>query len=293
MPDPPVCPICKSLDGKIDVGDDADKKQCVCSFRNNIRKRLSPEIADAPPINASPLIEVGGPGEVKADLTSENLFIKGYWSDLAPHLRLVLTIKMLHSLLYQFQIITDARLRDVYVGSESYTARSRKKRDDIETNNSLHDVIGADRELVIIRLGFLGWANKAMPGILKEAIRLRHGVSKPIWIVEEPNSIFGPGHFSYDAEVAEMISQRFSVVEIKSRVEREVVPRGVKGAHLAVTEEEGMSLDAEEAQKPQRRKFVMPEPAIQAPAPPNIDMGLLTDDGKKKKYKGKRNGGNF
>jgi len=292
MPDPPVCPICKSQDGKIDVGDDADKKQCVCSFRTNIKKRLPPDIAEAPPMNASPLLEVGGPGEVKVDLTSENLFIKGYWSDLASHLRLVLTIKMLHNLLYQFQIITDARLRDVYVGSESYTARSRKKRDDIETNNKLSDVIGGDRELVIIRLGFLGYANRAMPGILKEAILLRHAVGKPTWIIEEPNSIFGPGHFSYDAEVAELISQRFSVVEIKARVERELVPRGVKGAHLAVTEEEGMSLDTEEAPKP-RRKFVMPEPAIPAPASSTIDMGLLTDDGKKKKYKGKRNGGNF
>lgn len=289
MPDPPVCPICKSPDGKIDIGDDADKKQCVCSFRTDVKKRLPPEIAEAIPINASPLMEIGGPGEVKVDLTSENLFIKGYWSDLAPHLLLVFTVKMLKQLMYPFQIITDARLRDVYVGSESYTSRSRKKRDDIQTFNSLSDVIGGDKELVIIRLGFLGWVNKAMPGILKEAIRLRHGVGKSTWIVEEPNSIFGPGHFSYDAEVAEMISQRFSVVEIQAKVDREVVPRGVKGAHLAVTEEEGMSLDAEEAPKP-RKKFVMPEAAIQAPS--SIDMGLLTDDGKKKKFK-KRNGGNF
>jgi len=291
MPEPPVCPICKSPDGKIDVGDDADKKQCVCSFRVNIKKRLPPEIAEAAPINASPLMELGRPGEVRADLTSENLFIKGYWSELSSHLLLVFTVKMLHNLLYQFQIITDARLRDVFVGSEAYTSRSRKKRDDIQTFNSLSDVIGGDKELVIIRLGFLGWINKAMPGILKEAIRLRHAAGKPTWIVEEPNSIFGPGHFSYDAEVAEMISQRFSVVEIQSKVEREIVPRGVKGAHLAVTEEEGMSLDDEDVPKP-RKKFVMPEAAITVSTSPTIDMGLLTGEGKPKKFK-KHNGGNF
>jgi hypothetical protein len=287
MPESVVCPICKSLNGKIAIGDEDDKKQCVCSFRSDYRKRLPPEIAEAAPILVSPLLEIGGPGEVRVDLTSENLFIKGYWSDLSPHLLLVFTYKMLNHLMYPFQIITDARLRDIYVGSEAYTSRSRKKRDDIQTYNSLSDVIGGDKELVIIRLGFLGWSNKAMPGILKESIRLRHAVGKTTWIVEEPNSIFGPGHFSYDPEVAELISQRYSVVEIASTIARDVVPRGVAGAHLVIEAEEGMSLDTEESPKP-RKKFVMPPAAIQTPAKAEVDFDLLTGDGKKSK---KRKGG--
>lgn len=285
MPDPVVCPICKRLDGKIEVDEHGSTKQCVCSFRSDCRKRLPPDIAGADPIKDSPLLKIGGPGEVFVDLTTENLFIKGYWSDLAPHLLRVLTFKMLHNLMYPFQILMDSQLRDIYVGSEAYTARSRKQRDDIRTYNNLSDAIGSDKELVIIRLGFLGWHNKAMPGILKEAIRLRRGVGKATWLVEEPNSIFGPGHFSYDPEVAELISQQYSVVEIASTITREVVPRGVVGAHLALEEEEGMSLDSEEAPAKPRKKFVMPPPAITTPAKPTLDMGILTGDGKKKKFK--------
>lgn len=285
MPEPVVCPICKRSDGKIEVDEHGSTKQCVCSFRADCRKRLPPEIAGAGPIKDSPLLKIGGPGEVFSDLTSENLFIKSDWSDLAPHLLRVLTYKMLHNLMYPFQIIMDVQLKDVYVGSESYTARSRKKRDDITTYNNLSDIVGGDKELVIIRLGFLGHANKAMPGILKEVIRLRRGLVKPTWLVEEPNSIFGPGHFSYDPEVAEMIHQTYSVVTIKSTVERVVAPRGVAGAKLALEDEEGMSVDQEEAPKP-RKRFVMPPEVITAPPTPTLDMGLLTGEGKKKKWKG-------
>jgi hypothetical protein len=284
MPEPVVCPICKRVDGKIEVDEEGNTKQCVCSFRADCRKRLPPEIAGATPVKETPLLKIGGPGEVFADLTTENLFIKGYWEDLACHLLRVLTFKMLHNLMYPFQILMDTQLRDIYVGSEAYTSRSRKNRDEIRTYNSLSDAIGVDKELVIIRLGFLGWHNKAMPGILKEAIRIRRGVGKATWLIEEPNSIFGPGHFSYDPEVAEMISQQYSVIEIASTVERAVVPRGVVGAHLAM-EEEGMSIDQEDEPPKQRKKFVMPPPAIVSPQA-KIDMGLLTGEGKKKKRKG-------
>lgn len=285
MPEPVVCPICNRVDGKIEVDKEGSTKQCVCSFRADCRKRLPPEIAGATPVKETPLLKLGGPGEVLVDLTTENLFIKGYWDDITSHLLRVLTFKMLHNLMYPFQILLDTQLRDIYVGSEAYTSRSRKKRDEVLTYNSLSDAIGADRELVIIRLGFLGWVNKAMPGILKEAIRIRRGIGKATWLIEEPNSIFGPGHFSYDPEVAEMISQQYSVIEIGSTVERIVAPRGVAGAHWAL-EEEGISLDQEdEPPKQSRKRFVMPPPAIASPQP-KIDMGLLTGEGKKKRKGG-------
>lgn len=288
MPEPVVCPICKRSDGKIEVDEHGSTKQCVCSFRADCRKRLPPDIAGAGTVKDSPLLSIGAPGEVFVDLTSENLFIKSDWSDLAPHLLRVLTYKMLHNLMFPFQIVMDVQLKDIYVGSEAYTSRSRKNRDDIKTYNNLSDLVGVDKELVIIRLGFLGHSNKAMPGILKEVIRLRRGLCKPTWIVEEPNSIFGPGHFSYDQEVAEMIHQTYSVVEIKSNVERIVAPRGVVGAKLALEDDDGMSVDKEEevvAPKP-RKKFVMPPEAIPASTASTVDMGLLTGEGKKKKWKG-------
>lgn len=265
----PGCPICNNPNGRIEIDEHGSTKQCACSFRSDCRKRLPPDISEATPILVSPLLQIRGPGEVLVDLTTEDLFIKSYWSNLTSHLLLVLTVKMLGCLMYPFRIVTDSDLRDVYVGARAYTSRSRSHREDVPAFNSLADYIGKDMELVIIRLGFLGHRNRAMPGVLLEALRLRSVAGKPTWIVEEPDSIFGPGHFSYSEEVAEYIRRRYQVVDLTNPNDgRSIVPRGVEGAPLE--EDEGMSLDP----APVTRN-VMPEPAIPTSGDSRIDMNIL------------------
>lgn len=279
----PGCPICNSPNGRIEIDEHGSTKQCACSFRADIRKRLPPDISEATPILASPLLQIKGPGEVVVDLTDEDLFIKSYWYNLAPHLLLVLTSKMLGNLMFPFRIVTDSDLRDVYVGARAYTSRSRANREDIPTFNGLADYVGADKELVIIRLGALGHRNRAMPGIFRETLLLRRSLCKPTWIVEEPDSIFGPGHFAYNSEVAEFIRQNYQVVDLTDPNDtRPVVPRGVAGAPLE--EDEGMSLDP----TPAPVRNVMPEPAIPTPIEARIDMSILEGSSQRRPRRGNR-----
>jgi hypothetical protein len=283
----PGCSICNNPDGKIETDEHGSTRQCACSFRAHCQKRLPPDIAGAEPILTSPLLHIGAPGEVMVDLTNESLFIKSWWSDFAPHLLMALTYRMLQNLMFPFRITSDAELRDVYVGARAYSSRSRQRRDDIPTYNSLADFIGGDRELVVIRLGGLGYRNRAMPGILLEAMLARRMTSKATWIVEEPNSIFGEGHFSYSPEAAKEIREHYQVVDLTNPSDtRPIVPRGVQGAPLE--EEEGISLDENPVP---RKPCVMPEPAIQPTATSSINMDIVT--GSNRSSRPRRGKGNF
>lgn len=202
----PDCKVCKG-EGLIQV-DDLNTRMCLCAYALAMGGHLGPEIAQAPILDSSPLYVRGdAKGEPpKIDRTTENVFLKGAWNEMLPHLKYVLSLKGLD---FRHKITTDEKLKTVYVGDESYKARSRTKRDDIETYNSLADFVN-DSHLLIIRLGFLGYKNIAMPGILKESLMHREVLRKPTWLVEDPEKPFVDSH-TYSYEVAAYIEGRFKI----------------------------------------------------------------------------------
>lgn len=194
-------------------GDDTRVQQCICSYAKTLKAYLGPEIASAPTITKSPFYEVGPKGEApRVDATRENLFIKSYWSDLLPHLKWALGCK---GPLFRYRVVTDEKIKTVYLGNESYRTRAKDVRDDVETYNSIGDLVGPDQDLVIVRIGFLGYKNIAMPGILKEALMLRESAMKPTWIVELPSNPFVPGHFSYSEDIGTYVSRLYRTVEVQ------------------------------------------------------------------------------
>jgi hypothetical protein len=169
----------------------------------------------------------GAAGEPpKKDRTGENLFIKGYWKDLLPHLKWSLGCKGPD---FRFRLLTDEKLKIIYLGAESYATKAKSRRDEVVTYNSLNDLVGPDIDLVIIRLGFLGYKNIAMPGILKEALMIREFACKPTWIIEVPTSIFGFGHFSYSEDVWDYISANYTTVDLvrPESASQQDVPHGI------------------------------------------------------------------
>jgi hypothetical protein len=97
----------------------------------------------------------------------------------------------------------------------------------VETYNCLSDFVGS-QDLIILRLGYLGYPNKAAPGITKQALGIREVALKPTWIVEEPSSIFGPGHYTYSEDLEEYIGQHFEVVDLRSSCASDTeAPHGV------------------------------------------------------------------
>jgi hypothetical protein len=180
-----------------------------------MRAHLGEEIADAKGPTESPLFIRGQDRTVSFDGTTQDLFLKGRWQDLLPHFKYALSIKGIN---FSFKFTTDEKLRSIFVGNEAYAKRAKSSRDEEDTFNSLGDFV-KEPQLLIIRLGFLGYKNIAMPGLLHEALLHREEVRKPTWIVEVPSSRFGPGHHAYDPVVADYILARFKPIEFESTAE--------------------------------------------------------------------------
>jgi len=192
-------------------------QECLCSYAMYLKQTMDKEILAAPAIRVTPFYD---PPEV--DFTKKSHMIKVWWDDLLPHLRRILIKK---GRKFRLKIVTDEHLKRVWLGTESYKAKQASQSEDTPYEN-LADLIGERYDLVIIRLGFLGYKNVAMPGILLEALKIREVACKPTWLIEEPNSPWGECHRSYSIEVAEHIQRRYPSLTYKGQ-ERTAPPRGV------------------------------------------------------------------
>ncbi len=258
MTDVTGCPKCNFTGFKHVEGDDTRVTQCICSYAKTLKAYLGTEIAKAPTITHSPLYVLGDRGQTpKVDRTRENLFISSYWSDLLPHLKWTLACK---GPMFRFRVVTDEKLKTVYLGNESYKLRAKDVRDGVETFNSIGDLVGPDIDLVILRLGFLGYKNVAMPGVLKEALLLRESADKPTWLVEIPNMPFTYGHFSHSEDVAEYVNRLYDKLTFKSegRPYEQTIPFDDE-----LGDEVGIS-----APLPVSR----PRPSTPQPPPPSIEI---------------------
>lgn len=205
------CPICKGR-GSI-PRDNLNEDKCRCLKIKELTKHLGPELWLAPTIR-SPLYQ---PGEKPVDRTTENLFVSAAWPVCTAHFKWALGCKFtVKKGAHRFLLTTDERLLRIYLGGDAYGQRSKAKRDEIDTYNNLRDFI-VDYDLLIIRLGFLGYPNKAMSGALKEALGIREVETKPTWLVDRlPGYPFGPGHLSYSDDLDAYIKERFDIVELEA-----------------------------------------------------------------------------
>lgn len=145
-------------------------------------KRIHPMARDARLIKSSPLFtpKVNVACEPGVDLTRNNLYIQGItWGQFLPHLKLIQLCKDI-----KVRVITDEEIRSVFVGNDSYKAKPASKRETVETLNNLPELMSRDYDLVIIRVGFLGYKNISAAGAFREGLMYRAGHSKPTWIFE-------------------------------------------------------------------------------------------------------------
>lgn len=186
--------------------------KCGNMYIKELKQHLGPEIANCMHVARTPLVE-GNPegGEPLRDYTKTNLRILCPWRGLLPHLKCAFGLK---GLSFRFRIVNDERIISVFVGSESYGQKSQKVRDDLATYNRLADFIGGDYDLVIIKLGYLGYKNRAAPGALKEALLHRESINKPTWLVQETEADKAWVH-SYDESVGEYVDKHFMNFEIE------------------------------------------------------------------------------
>jgi hypothetical protein len=201
-----LCPICKGTRWRLS----ADKaRPCVCLLQEMLDNYLGPDLSGAARIRESPLYAIDGDFTSTRDRTNENLFIKSSWPVLLPHLRLAIGHRHHRDATFRFTILTDERIINVYVGNESYKARSGRS---AEGNfNGLKDLVES-ADLVVVRLGFLGHKNVAAPGALKQALMIREAALKPTWVVQNP---VGDHPVSWNEEVAAYLVEHFDVIDMR------------------------------------------------------------------------------
>jgi hypothetical protein len=213
----PQLPNCDG-DGHIFIDPDDDTKTRMCPkmrtvlIRQHLRRHLDPGISNIPYAKngTSPLFKMAGVGEPpELDRTGENLRLRIRWRKLLPHLKFALGCKGPE---FFFRIITDQQIKNVYVGNEHYHSRSKNRRDEDESVcNSIGDLMG-DADLVIIKLGYIGHANRAAAGALKEALLIREASNKAVWIVDDPEHSWT---HSRDSDVEHYIGTRFETVPLE------------------------------------------------------------------------------
>lgn len=272
------CPRCNDL-GYVQSDDsDATVKQCVCAYARALKVHLGPEIAGAPLITSSPLYDHG-----VTDRTGDDLHLRGEWhANVLPHLKWALGCK---GPSFRFRVVTDEKLKNVYVGAESYQARARQKNKE-EVVNSLSDLVVGDISLLIIRLGFLGHTNRAMAGVLKETLMLREAASRATWLVDSPDNRWEIGHRAWSEEVSSYVTRRFESLNLTGGDFLVAAPR----ADEVYDEELGtVSLTPPKREPvvvappaPRPRKSPPPEAYREVPVPDTSDGLIDLPQGKKK-----------
>lgn len=231
---------------------------CPNIYRRQLAQHLGREIVGAPTISSSPLLKLNPDGgSPLVDMTKHNLLIEGCsWRGLLAHLKYTLVYKGLN---HVHKVITDERIKNVFVGSESYKSRSTKVRDDVETVNSIPDLVSSDYQLLIIKLGYLGYPNKAAAGALKEALLHRESIGLPTWLVHDPER--GWTH-SYDPDVGQYVEDRFASLSI------EPVTGYEPYSHDAAAPEEGSGISVDTEDPPSEAEALVAEDESTPPAPP-------------------------
>lgn len=134
-------------------------------------------------------------------LMDRNLLIRlNSWEGILPHLKWCLTRRGLR---FRYKVITDERVLQVYVGSESFRLKSVEARETEGYCNSLADLM-EDSQLLIVRIGHIFHKNKAAEGSFMEGLSGRRAKNLPTWIVDEnPRrrleqcAVWGPGLQDY------------------------------------------------------------------------------------------------
>lgn len=170
-----------------------------------LRRHLGPEIAGVRHVQ-SPLLRLDG-STVVEDMTKSNLWLQIAWPDLVPHLKWVFGLK---GLLFNFKIVTDVKIKSVFVGAEAYRARATAEREDRESFNTLEDLVGKEVDLLLVKLGYLGHKNIAAAGAIKEALMVREVLGKPTWMIEDTRRDHAWVHSR--SEELEMYMAKFQVL---------------------------------------------------------------------------------
>lgn len=188
--------------GELDGVEQVFLKPCDGVLVKQFRDRVGAQIFNAPTLKKSGLYMEG------QDLSQENIWLTAYSEDFLPHLKFLLWHK---GASFFFRRVTDSILLDAWLSkekeTESATIDYRSLRDAVE-----------DPDLVIIELGAVSYENRALPGVILEALNIRLHEGRPVWVIDSmTQSIQNPTHFCHSSQLVYLLQESFRHVTIKPR----------------------------------------------------------------------------
>jgi len=135
---------------------------------------------------------------------TKSIILVGEKDNLASHLRSALWD---HRRPEKFvKVVSDATLMSAWLNNLSASNREIYDPDFIRDvrASSLEDLVESP-SLLIVRLGVKGARNSAMPEVMTETVALRDHLSKPLWIVTEPDRPLEEGHICWSRAFEESI----------------------------------------------------------------------------------------
>jgi hypothetical protein len=209
------CKICEGA-GYLKLGGNRDyKRPCVCTLRFLYRKSLGAEIYNARKLTSTPF----------TDLIDKNVFIRANRRDFLPHLR--------HALIEQgtqffHRVTNDSMLLDAWLSKDKQS--SKEDGSTTVTYTSLRDLVD-DPQLVVLFLGVVSYPNRALPGVLLEALRIRYFEGKPTWVVASHSNFFIKGHLCWSQEGDDFLVENFLTRKIKPSAPTKSLYEGIMPAH--------------------------------------------------------------
>lgn len=171
----------------------------ICPFRAalKIRQNMDPSIRDVPPYDTpTPLLRE----------ESRFLYFARSWFVVARNTQNFI-LNQPDPMHYTSRITSDREILEVRLGEQTTENGERL---------SLSQFM-LPYDLVVIRLGELGYENRAAGGYLFEAIIGRIRANARTWVVIPPSMPYDPGHFAYDAQLDHLFDVTFNKsVKLKS-----------------------------------------------------------------------------
>lgn len=183
-----LCTLCGGDGRTFDEGEPIPRA-CVCKLRQMFRARVGEEVFEAEKRTGATCLHAG-----------RNMRFRAEWDGALPHVRQALLSAWLQEAEHQQVVTTDLRVVDEGL---SHGAAG------------IEALIGAQYNLVIVRLGYVPGKNSAAADALLSALRYRVEVWRaPVWVTDTPSVPFVRGHFAWSETLKTFIEKNFVEVRL-------------------------------------------------------------------------------
>lgn len=212
MPADPNCPHCEGS-GHIFV-DSLTARRCSCLLRDLYARKMGFMIWNAATIQKSPL----------TNKLRDNVLVVADDEDMNPHLKLSFVHMGLNA---NWVYIDDSNVLQAWLGANN-SAQAE----------NLQDLISYP--FLVLRLGTVGYPNKALPGVICELLMGRVLAGRPSWVVT-PRELRAETCREYSDELMYLLGRYFERVKLKGvkkqrRVQRAPEPDPEEETEDAVME---------------------------------------------------------